>query len=89
MPRFGDLFFARLKSRKGWIGAGFVRFVRDFGVGKMRVGGLTCVFWAENSKGKQATAKAKAINQSLRPSGFTPAFGRAEGPSARFVFRHT
>ena len=44
MPRFSDLFFARLNARKGWIGAGFVRLVRDFVVGKMRVGGLTSVF---------------------------------------------
>jgi hypothetical protein len=42
-----------LDAAKGWIGAGFVRLVWDFGVGKMRVGGLTCVFWAENRKKKQ------------------------------------
>jgi hypothetical protein len=35
-------------------------------------------------KGEKQTAKTKAINQSLRPSGFAPAFGRAVGPSAGF-----
>jgi hypothetical protein len=78
MPRFWDLFFWGLDVRKGWIGAGFVGLWRNFGVGKMLIGGLTSVFWAENSKRKQATAKTKAINQSRRPSGFAPAFGRAE-----------
>jgi hypothetical protein len=67
MPRFGDLFFARLKSRKGWIGAGFVRCEPEFWVGKMLLGGLTCVFWAENSK-RENNSKNKAINQSLRPA---------------------
>jgi hypothetical protein len=44
----------------------------------MLVGGLTSDFWAENSKRKKQQQKTKAINQSLRPSGFAPAFGRAE-----------
>src|SRR5260370_730421 len=44
MPRFWDLFFWGLDVRKGWIGAGFVRFGVGFWLGKMRVGGLTCVF---------------------------------------------
>jgi hypothetical protein len=83
MPRFWDLFLVGRNAWKGWIDAGFVRLDRGFGVGKMRVGGLTSVFWAENSKRKQATAKAKAINQSRRPLGFAPAFGRAVGPVAQ------
>jgi hypothetical protein len=43
--------------------------------------GLTCDFWAENGREK-ITARAKAYFQSLRPSGFAPAFGRAVGPFA-------
>jgi hypothetical protein len=35
---------------------------------------------------KKVTAKAKAINQSLGPSGFAPAFGRAVAPFAAAVF---
>jgi hypothetical protein len=81
MPRVWDLFLARLNVRKGWIGAGFVRLGQDLGVGKMLVGGLTCEFWAENSKKKQ---KQK---QSRRPSAFAPALrrcsGRALAPWAR------
>jgi hypothetical protein len=42
---------------------------------------LTCDFWAENAKNNCKGKKTKA-NQSLRPSGFAPAFGRAVGPSA-------
>ena len=42
MPRFWDLFFARLHVRKGWIDAGFVRLGRILGWEKMLVGGLTC-----------------------------------------------
>jgi hypothetical protein len=41
--------------------------------------GLTCDFWAENAEKIKTTAKTKAIIQSLRPSGFAPAFGRAVG----------
>jgi hypothetical protein len=33
----------------------------------------------------KATAKAKAIILSLRPSGFAPAFGRAEHALARYL----
>jgi len=44
MPRFWDLFSVGLEARKGWIGAGFVRLAREFGVGKVRVGGLTSIF---------------------------------------------
>jgi hypothetical protein len=44
---------------------------------------LTCVFWAENAekkcKGKN-NSKNKGNIQSLRPSGFAPAFGRAVKP---------
>jgi hypothetical protein len=39
---------------------------------------LTRDFWAKNGK-KNAKAKTTAIAQSLRPSGFAPAFGRAVG----------
>ena len=44
MLRFSNLFFARLNVRNGWIGAGSVRLLRGFWVGKIRVGGLTRVF---------------------------------------------
>jgi hypothetical protein len=56
-PTILDLFLVRRDAWKGWIGAGFVRLVRDFGVEKMRVGGLTCDFWAENSKRKKQQQK--------------------------------
>src|ERR1700733_5130945 len=35
------------------------------------------------TEGSKTRAKAKAIDRSLRPSGFAPAFGRAEAPLAR------
>ena len=67
MPRFRDLFFARLNVRKGWIGAGFVRLGQDLGVGKMLVGGLTCDFWAENSKKDKGKNSRVALRALLRP----------------------
>ena len=44
MPRFRDLFFGWLDGRKGWIGAGFVRFDLLLRERKTRVGGLTSDF---------------------------------------------
>ena len=38
------------------------------------------------SGGKDGNGKGKCNNRSLRPSGFTPAFGRAVAPSARCFF---
>jgi hypothetical protein len=40
--------------------------------------GLDKVFQGFGLRRTKAKAKAKAINQSLRPLGFAPAFGRAE-----------
>jgi hypothetical protein len=55
MPRFQDLFFGGLDARKGWIGAGFVRFGLGFGVRKTRFGGLTRDFAGkvEGSRGQR------------------------------------
>src|SRR6202023_2993459 len=47
--------------------------------------GLTCVFWAENAEKKcksENNGKNKGDIQSLRPSDFAPAFGRAVGRCA-------
>ena len=46
--------------------------------------GFEIYFWVDFGKAK-ATAKAKAIILSLRPSGFAPAFGRAEHGLARYL----
>jgi hypothetical protein len=40
--------------------------------------GLTCDFWAEFEEKKQRQ-RQRQLNQSLRPSGCAPAFGRAVG----------
>jgi hypothetical protein len=42
--------------------------------------GLDMRFLGRKWQKENAKAKSKAINQSLRPSGFTPAFGRAVTP---------
>jgi hypothetical protein len=44
---------------------------------------LTYVFWAKNAKNKCKSKNNRKNNgniQSLRPSGFAPAFGRAVAP---------
>src|SRR5882757_6541228 len=46
-----------------------------------KFGGLTCDFWAEFEEKKQRQ-RQRQLNQSLRPSGFAPAFGRAVGRCA-------
>jgi hypothetical protein len=46
---------------------------------------LEVYFWVDCGKA-EATTKAKAMNLSLRPSGFAPAFGRAVARFARAFF---
>ncbi len=70
MPNLKDLFLAC----KGFRLFGFLGSSVEFG----GFWGLTCDFAGINDE-RQDKGKSKGNNQSLRPSGFAPAFGRAVG----------
>jgi hypothetical protein len=67
---------AECAERLDW--RGFCEVGSGFWGGKNASWGLDKRFLGRKQQKKKATAKTKAINQSLRPSGFAPAFGRAE-----------
>ena len=81
MPRFWDLFLAAAERAERLDWRGFCEVGAGSWGGKMLVGGLTCDFWAENSKKNKSKNSRFALRALLRP--FDVAQGRAVAPWAR------